>query len=227
MLKWGGNHVSPDALGAMARAKFRGHLRELDLSFCGSKGLGREAFQQLAAASLPRLEVLDISIGRLNGGGMAALVTALWLAGLKDLDVTATNIGDDELAELARLNLPKLERLKLNQNDFGDAGFGALARGPAWPGLKTLELVVGSSQPDAGLPPPGPDAARALAASTRFPNLEELDLRRVAIGDAGATALAKSAGLSKLKKLSVTEDQVGSAGKAALQRRFGDGLYLI
>ncbi len=225
VLNWSGNHVSPEALGALATAKFRSNLRDLNLNFCGSLGLGRAAFEQLAAANLPRLEVLDISTGRLNDGGMAALAAAPWLAGLKDLNVAGSETGDTELAELARLHLPKLERLKLDLNPFGDVGLAALCRGPAWPGLKKFELVP-SPESSPGSPPPGPEGARAFAESTRFPNLEEVDLRRVEIGDAGASALAKSAGLSKLKKLAVSEDQVGPAGKAALQRRFGDGLSL-
>ena len=222
-LNWNHNFVHPETLSFLRDAPFRGKLRELDLGFCGPQGLGRDGTERLAAVDFPRLERLDFGINRLNNGGMAALAAAAWLAGLKHLDLFASGTGDAELAELARCHLPKLKTLKLSQNEFADAGVTALCRGPAWPCLKSLDLsrLHGSDDRPS---PPGPDAAHAFAATTRFPNLEELDAQGWAIGPAGAEALARSPGLTKLKRLHVTGDLVGPAGKKALTHRFGDSV---
>ncbi len=218
-LIWNGNKCGKDAFALCHAAPCRDTLRELGLGACVEDGDGVAVAESLAAASFARLERFDFNGNRLDGGGLTALLAAPWLAGLRTLNLSKTQLGDAELESLAQTDFRRLEHLQIDYNVFRDAGVSALCRGLSWPALKKLDLMADEDQP-----PPGVDAAQALAASSRFPNLAELDLRGFTLGTAGAEALARSSRLNSLTSLKVTASLVSSDGGGMLLNRFGESI---
>jgi len=121
------------------------------------------------------------------------------------------------LGMILRTNgLPKLQRMQLNTNDFGDAGICSIVEhlGPgSLPSLVDLDL-------DGNLL--GPAGAEALAAAFRrgaMPNLVNLDLRNNNLGSQGSALLSPAIRKLPLDRLIFNECNISCEGVNSL---FGD-----
>src|SRR5262249_40741711 len=164
-------------LRAFAASTYLGNLRGLYLRQCD---LGPEAAQALAAASLSRLERLNIGSNRIGPAGTEALASSRHLAKLARLVVDSNSIGPEGARALASsARLKPLADLDLAENGIGLAGTQALVNSPLATRLTSLNL--GSSNlGDAGV--------RVLAECSRLARLTELTLYMNGIGPAGAAA---------------------------------------
>ena len=94
----------------------------------------------------------------------------------------------------------------------------AIAAG-AMPELKVLSLTSND-----GLGDEGAAVLAAALSEGRLPKLEDLDLTRTGMGDAGATALARSlGGAPALETLTVGENDFGEAAKEELKAACAKG----
>jgi hypothetical protein len=195
------------------------------------------------AATGWQLEALDVSYNnRLGAAGAAALVAAPTFA-LRRLSLEGC--GLDAAALLAVANTPwPLKDLDLSFNDFSDAAAGrALAalsqhRGichlhvgccrlsaaafktlveASWPALTSLSASRAAIEFD------GPHALGA-AAFAGFPELDELQLSWIELGETGAHLLA-SRRWPGLRMMSLKGAQLGDAGVAALARGAWSALF--
>jgi hypothetical protein len=120
------------------------HLRELTIE-CG--GLPREVLSQLASASLPALEHLEIYLGTENYGwdgtidDVKPLLTGQLFPKLKYLGLRDSEIAD-QVAQAAATSplVGRIETLDLSLGTLGDAGAEALLASPAVKKLKRLDL---------------------------------------------------------------------------------------
>ena len=110
---------------------------------------------------MPRL--LELRLSSCGDLAASALVAHSWLA-LRELDVCACRLGDEELAVLATLHAPQLRELDLSDGDFSSLEALHSAR---WPALRALAVCQTSMD---SLPPSIAAIADAL------PLLEDLDL---------------------------------------------------
>jgi uncharacterized protein (TIGR02996 family) len=163
---------------------------------------------------------------------------AFWRT-LENLNVLCCGLGNDGIAEFARLAGPNFRKLELNSNQIGPAGIRALVESECFGSLN--ELVLWGN-------PIGDGGAKALAESPRAANLRSLDLSSCNIGAEGIKALAESSHLSGLRELALGSNALGAkeakvlaasphfgaleqlrmsstsspATKKALRERFGD-----
>jgi Ran GTPase-activating protein (RanGAP) involved in mRNA processing and transport len=122
------------------------------------------------------------------------------LGGLTALDLSANDIGDEEMRALAASSsLNSLTALYLVDSWVGDAGARAVADSPHLAGLTRLDLS-GNQIGDAG--------AEALASSPHLGRLTHLDLSNNWIGAAGARAVVHSTRLAGLTELDLSFNQV-------------------
>jgi hypothetical protein len=177
-------------------------------SFTAMKAKLAPAAVRALAATGWRLEELDLEgNAALGGAGLAALLAAPTFA-LRRLDLGACGLDAAALLALADAPWP-LEALDLSSNDFSAAAAGrALAALSRHVGLRSLDVgfcclsaanfkalveaawpaLTSFSAPDSQMEFAGPHALGA-AAFAGFPALEELDLREVVLGHAGASLL--------------------------------------
>jgi uncharacterized protein (TIGR02996 family) len=159
--------------------------------------------------------------------GFTTLATSPALANLRALNVTASELSADALAELA---LPRLESLVLTGNPIGDEGAQNLAQWKQLANVETLYLSAceiseeGIGQLFSGAPLAklkkltlsknelGDEGAGAIVkAAARMPALEHLELLRCGLSQTGVQALAK-AKLPTLRRLDVRFNEVDDAG---------------
>jgi uncharacterized protein (TIGR02996 family) len=146
--------------------------------------------------------------GNIGPAGAAILAAAPRLAGLRSLNLNATDLGDEGATALAASpHLRKLTELYLKGNQIGPAGMRALAASPVLTHVSHLDLWNN---------PIGPDGARALADSLFLSSLTELELPGGAIGPEGATALANSFVCQRLKSLRLDLNEIGTQGAVAM-----------
>jgi hypothetical protein len=120
------------------------HLRELTVE-CG--GLPREVLAQLAAASLPALEHLELYLGTDDYGwdgtieDVKPLLTGKLFPKLKYLGLRDSVIGD-EVAKAAAVSplVSRIDTLDLSLGTLGDEGGEALLASPTVKKLKRLDL---------------------------------------------------------------------------------------
>src|SRR5262249_47962088 len=135
----------------------------------------------LASLPLLNLRVLDLCINSIGGEGIAALVRSPHLGKLEDFDIGFNDLTDAGVAELIGSGLfTQLKRLALASNPWGEATAQAFRRAPpsALADLNLYSCRVGASD------------AQALAASPALAQLEELDLSKNELRDAGLEELA-------------------------------------
>lgn len=164
--------------------------------------LGVEGATLLGERSLPSLEVLHIGANELGDAGMVAL--APLLGRLIELRSGDNRLGADAMAAIARAE--RLTILDVERNLCGPEGARALASSRA--SLRELDLYYNRI---------GPEGAQALFGEREHPQLERLQLRNNALGDAGAIALARGC-MPKLAILSLEDNAIGPAGAEALAR---------
>ena len=203
----------PLVLGAAAFAAFPA-LEELCLN---GVPLGEAGAVLLASRRWVRLKRLDLFHTWLDAGGFAALARGEWPA-LQELDLYGNDFSGaaagPALAALSRH--ARLRRLNVADCRLSAAGFKALVEA-TWPALTRLNAGrFATTGAAAKVEFDGPHAL-GVAAFAGFPALEELNLKWVKIGEAGAALLA-SQRWPRLRKLELCKTQLGAAGLAALAR---------
>lgn len=195
-----------------------------------------EVLARLADLELPALRRLALpkSVGPAEAEVLAGLPL---LARLRELDLSESAPQASGLAALGRSeHLRGLEVLRLRRVlDTLDAG-AALAKTPAWVGLRELDLSYNRFNSETlrglggnpaltnlevldlrgsiGL---GADNLRAFVRAGGLPNLEVLRLGG-AVGDAGVAAIVGAKQWSGLRELSLAGAGIGPAGAIALSR---------
>ena len=166
----------------------------------------------------PRLKKLDLSGNRLTADALTALVSSEAVAVVDDLNLSDNNLGEAGTAAIARGKLPALRTLSLLRAGPQQGGVEALIEASFFPELRSLSLAGN---------PLGPATAIGVA-SGPVENLRVLDLRETRIGDRGAAALAQSPRLAGLLELDLAESHIGDAGAKALADapHLGGLLYL-
>jgi hypothetical protein len=120
------------------------HLRELTIE-CG--GLPKTVLAELAAASLPVLEHLELYLGTEDYGwdgtvaDLAPLLSGTQFPKLKHLGLRDSHIADEVAKAVAASPLlGRIEVLDLSLGTLGDEGAEALLAAPAIKRLKRLDL---------------------------------------------------------------------------------------
>jgi hypothetical protein len=173
---------------------------------CGPALAACPGMSAVRSLALPRME--------LSVAGLWAMARSPHLAGLRRLDLSGKQLGDEGVKAVLAGQW-RLERLDLSSTAMTEAGAKLLAGSPAAAGLTSLELRE-NSLGDAGV--------AALAESPHLGGLVSLNLYRTEMTDVGASALAAAPHLNKLRWVSVRYNHLTAAGEEALRRRFGVGL---
>jgi len=169
---------------AVALAELRGDLVD-----------PRVVVQAITAGS-PRPAIRKLTLGDYRTS-MPAL-DRLWgkLPGLRELELLGPGIGITDLATA----LPRLARLRLCC-ELDPTPLSAFA-GPAFEGLRTLELRLGGHDYFTSIEPLGP-----LLEGRNTPALERLAITGVAFGDALVDRLARSPLLDRLRSLDLSDSR--------------------
>lgn len=176
-------------------------LCELSLSSRNPNFYGAAGVDALAAApALARLRKLYAAVHP-NMEIVSRLARGAFWRTLEDLNVLRCGLGDDGVAEFARLAGPNFRKLDLNSNGIGAPGVRALVESECFGSLS--ELVLWDN-------PIGDGGAQALAESPRAASLRALDLFSCGIGAEGIKALAESSHLSGLRALALGSNAVGA-----------------
>lgn len=147
------------------------------------------------------------AISQLRPDRLAMLLGTRRLRGLRELELSSQNLGDEGAALLAASDaFPSLQSFTLSNDRLSSVGLEPLAGAGWFTRLEKLVLVHHEL---------GPDAGHVLAA-TRFKKLRSLVLSSNRLGDEGAIALAGSHHFSKLEALWLTSNRIGVAGVDAL-----------
>ncbi len=161
---------------------------------------GPELFERLRVR---RLRLLDVS------AVVPKLAASPQLAGVRELDLCSTDLGNAGLALLARSpHLKHLHALDLGFNGRDDAGVEARARSSGFPNLTSLALNDNDRI--------GSDGLRALAESPFFAGLTALDVSGNDINEHGIRALVASTSLARLRMFRACGNPFGDAGLTAL-----------
>ena len=213
-----------------------------ELSLHGANALnGKKLAAIFAGWSLPALRSLSLDGAPLRAEGASALsAAAKKLAHVTALSVTGASLKDDGMAALARLRLPRLEKLDLGGNAIGPPGMASLAGGSLLDGVRELSLRrnkcgteggknLGKSTHLAKLRSlalfynwMGVHGIRAILAAA--PELEELFAGENNYGDAPARFIAESS-MKRVRVLHVTEvdeDAVESLAKSPAARTLAE-----
>lgn len=202
-----GEGIGEAGITALADSRMLGRLRALHL--WNSQGFDAGAAEAMAdAPSFAGLEELTLNLTALGDPGIAALARSEHLRSLRQLHVDNCGIGSAGAATLAASpNVASLEVLHLSHNAIGPAGACALAASPRLDRLQELRLFAGEV---------GPDGAEAFATAPGLARLRVLDLACNRIGTAGAVALARSPYLRGLRELHLATNFIGEEGTRAM-----------
>jgi uncharacterized protein (TIGR02996 family) len=200
-------------LNVLLRSPYLGGVRSLDLSFNGlcDGGVGLLA----EAGSLSHLRALALNDNqRITADGVRRLAGSPHLGGLRALDVSANDVGDDGLAAVAvSRTLTRLHTLRVRANRIGDTGCAALAASPLLARLLARDPRLDLQQNSIGSA-----GVKALAASPHLAAAVELDLSHNRVGDDGLIALAESPHAARLTTLLLPWNAVSTVGAVALAR---------
>nr|HEX4318000.1 TIGR02996 domain-containing protein [Kofleriaceae bacterium] len=235
-----GEHtVAPAVVHVLSHSRAARTLRELslgtrfvdhDTGYYEDPTLRAAGAERLASATLDRIEVLDVSLQRVTGDGVALLASSLprlrrlaarncEITALEAfhadgtpfaaLDLSHNQLGDDGARALATSpRLRHLEVLELDTCEITGAGVGALVESPQWETLRVLDLSRN---------PLGVDGALALAAAPRPPHLHALRLADCDLDADAARLLAEVPWLDQLATVDLSRNAVTSALIAALR----------
>src|SRR5579883_2352108 len=151
--------------------------------------IGDELFQEVVRVQLNGLD--------LRGADLTCLGD---FPGLKTLNLTCTDIGDDGLAQLGQLKLDRLRVLWLADTGISDAGLARLA---ALGGLENLDVAY-NPVTDAG-----------LKSFRRLGNLEELSLVRTPVEGPGLADLHR---LRRLRLVDLRGSKASGAARSELMK---------
>lgn len=203
--------IDTQAVGALAAHSKASAIKSLRLHvLCGDWD---EALQELAGegSRFTNLEELLLSGGGEAGSGFTALLSSDRLAKLHSLTSCmsakgAAGIYDATSAE-ARLTSLKVTTYYA-MKDFRQQGAELLAQSPCLSKLKKLSIGAKHSIYEPG--------AKAIAGSSIFAELEELEIIDDLIRDEGAIAIAQSANLTKLRTLVLPANDIRIKGAKAI-----------
>ncbi len=200
-------------LNVLLRSPHLGRVEVLDLSF---NGLCDAAAGRLAESrALPSLIALYLNDnGMISATGVKRLAESAHLGGLRELDLSANDVGDGGLAAVVAAGaFPQLHTLRLRANHIGDGGCEALA------GSELLTRML-AHDPRLDLRQNAITSAglKALAASERLAAARVLDLAHNYIGDDGVAALAESQHTAMLRAVLLHQNRITDSGAVALAR---------
>jgi uncharacterized protein (TIGR02996 family) len=196
--------LGPGGLAPLAGAAFLPGLTVLDLTGVGPEDHYLEAgdLRLLAGLPLGRLTWLGLSGNALGAAGVGPLLVSHHLSGLERLDLRATDLGEDDIEELADLSASfRLRVLHIGENRLKDH-VAALGRAGWLTDLRELKA------PSSGV---GDVGARRLLASVVGTGLRILDLAENRIDLDGLRALA-AAELPHLHALNLAGNVIGPKG---------------
>ncbi len=206
------------ALDRLADAPLLTTLRVLDLRDCG---LGAEGFRRLMASPhLGNVTVLRVLFNALGNDGIDALVHAVSLRSLAELNLAEGGRSDDHAAvpviqasgmeTLAEWpGLADLRSLTLSGNDLRQAGLRALLRSPHVTGLKELVLRGNGLEVQAML---------EFSAAPPGLQLDVLDLGNNPVRNVGAAELVTAPCLREVKVLHLDGCEIQRFGARWLVR---------
>ncbi len=159
-----------------------------------------ESKLRVVALAMPHCEVTDAGVGALMSTNLAP--------SLESLALEDNRIGRRAAEALARASLPALRTHDLTYDALGPKGAIALAGGGPYSRLEKLAVAANAIHAE---------GASAIARSTAFPSLRELDLRENVAGDDTAEALA-SVDHDSLSSVDLAENEIADRGALALAR---------
>jgi uncharacterized protein (TIGR02996 family) len=174
----------------------------------------KESPKVLTSPTLAGVARLDLSACELGDERIGELASSKHLAGLADLRLTGNGIGPGGALALARSpHLAGLTFLDLSNNTLGDEGAQMLASSPHWTSLRELHLTSNGI---------GDDGARALASWPALASLHELVIQNNEITPDGARALTGSAHLKNLKMLYLNHNRLSGPTRKSLAKKWGE-----
>lgn len=163
-------------------------------------------------AWLSKLESLQISWVSLGPPAWKALGECAPVRNVKTLDLGLSGATDETFVELSAQPWPRVERLRLSNNQLGTRTCEVLARSNAWSSVKHLDLSWNRV---------GKKGGAVLAASPLISQLETLDFSHDQVGDETCIAIAL-AQPTNLKWLGLTQSRVSERGLVPLSRALPD-----
>ena len=204
VLRAADNGIGSDGLAAIGASRTLQRLRELDVSdnAIGPSGAAALALSPNAGA----FRKLLLGRNSLGVHGVELLATSNRFSSLERLDLSSNALGAAGAMALAASPLARrLEALELGDNGLGDTGLAALLGAAHLAGLRTLGLAQNQLTP----------AGIALIGGGSV-DVQELDLSRNDVGEAGARAIAGLLGRLRLSTLRLNGCALGDGGVAAV-----------
>ncbi len=197
--------LSPESILKLGDARGARHLTMLTIS---GQHIGPLGMQRLARAKhLESLRHLTANRCKFGPRGFEPLARSPLFGQLESLSLKGNEFNENALDVLATIAKPvPLRSLALDDNSLGRVGAAFLAATPAFSSLTKLSLS------ECGL---GIGGAEELA-NAMFPALEELDVSKNRLGDAGVVALTSRR--HSVQKLDIEDDTIGPEGVQALAR---------
>jgi hypothetical protein len=202
-------------LAALASAPALRTVRSLAVS-CNDGVLATGLRRLMTSPQVARLRQLDLSATDIGAEGLHVLAESPHLAGLEMLDLSGVDPTPESLTALAHSrHLTSLRALDLGCNH--ELNVAALCEGRVARNLTFLSLMQ---------VPLGDPGAEALAGAPDLARLGFLSLIYCDIGPAGALALARSPYLDNVQRLWLYGNRLGRPARQALQGRFGERILL-
>jgi uncharacterized protein (TIGR02996 family) len=201
---------------ALARKKVKPVLGRLSFTGVG-RNVDLDLPTLLSAPAAGKLDALDLSETHLSGTRVRAVTTGGFLSRATELGLTRCSVNAKVMAALAKIDAPRLGKLKLGETGLRNAGAFALCTAAWADTLTDLDLMRNYLDDEALV---------AMARSGRFVNLRRLDLRvnspdlagdcKGAIGDTGVIALASAPNFARMRHLNLYRTRVTVKGVDAI-----------
>jgi uncharacterized protein (TIGR02996 family) len=160
-----------------------------------------------ALPELPRLRNMYAESKQINPAAAQALASLPQLRTLRLLWLKHNPLGNEGLRRLTSAqHFGAVRHLDLDDTQVGDDGLIAMAAAPA---LRPVRLILEHN-------PFSARGVEALASSPVLERVEDLDLSRARIGDAGLVALARGGGLRWPRRLGLSQCGLNAEGVIAL-----------
>jgi uncharacterized protein (TIGR02996 family) len=207
------NELSVSDARALAQSS---RVLELKTLMLDRNRLGDDGARAIAHAKhLSALETLSVADNELGVSGVRALAEALYLTRLQTLSLATSLLGQTGAALIASAAVfAKLKSLCLADCQIDAEAARALAVSPYLRQLTALDL----SRNEIG------NGVRALAESSNFAQVQELNLSSNNLNRRDVQALLADGVLPALTRLDLRDNELGD--EAALRERFGDRVLL-
>jgi Ran GTPase-activating protein (RanGAP) involved in mRNA processing and transport len=203
-----------DGARSLAESTTLGALTELSIgAHIGPEG----AATLLSSPRVRGLRTIGLNRNRIGAVGIAALTSTCDHPALEALYFGRNALDDAALRVLATLHAPRLTRLDLDFNAFGEAGLKALSTSAFFAPVRELNLSNNKLTRE---------SCAILAASPHLAELRVLFLHNCSLTDECLAVLLASPFLRALRNLAVSENQLGMASFRTLADCTAlDGLY--